>query len=89
MRYKSRPKPNLSSAGTNADSCMYVILLLLLLLLVLQNAGSDTGGKPNLHRNEHLEQGCKQILLRSSLSLEKRAVGRDTVNHGSGYLPPA
>lgn len=31
----------------------------------------------------------RAILLRRSLSLEKRAVGRDAVIHGSGYLPPA
>lgn len=74
MRYGGGPKRNLSSAGTNADSCIYVILLL---------------GKPNLDRNEHQEQGYEQILLRRSLSLEKRAVGRDAVVHGSGYLPPA
>lgn len=55
MRYRSRPKRNLSSAGTNAGSCTYVILLLL--LLVLQIAGSDTLGKPNLYGNEHQEQG--------------------------------
>lgn len=46
-------------------------------------------GKPNLYRNEHQEQGYEQTLLRRTLSLEKRAVGRDAVIHGSGYHPPA
>lgn len=78
MRYRSRPKRNLSSA----DSCIYVMLL----LLVLQNAGSDTG-ESRTSTETSTKSGA--ILLRRSLSLEKRAVGRDAVTHGSGYLPPA